>query len=1069
MLQKQKIAIPLTGGLSDKVSNLIRETQFLEELENVDCNKIGEITKRHGSSILRTFYNPNPSKTAKHLFTDGENLGVIGDTSTIKDEVELLSGSTGASFFKQRLRNNFVSEEVYSIHKYKTTSFRTLETDDFLVTVYLVDIPFNPNSSVVNERVFLSVYNKALKAFVVRDEPILTDENITFYLASFEIVQFTQSEFYIFIVTDGTNAFASSEIQIQKIFLNTGSFSFSRSVLTTYNPTHNIEIELTTKTVRSIVVSGLIRLMYVADIGSGIYAIRVINFSFSNPTIINESASLLHGTNGKIPLSFEPFIEQGVLCVASGWQDNTDSGADNYRWSVRVFKFNSFTSSSQAGFTVLERLENNSTWTEAPRIDGLNVISSSDTGVNGDCYFIFNSCLEASFVDKGLRIIEVGKYSLSGNSLETKETTTSVDLTFRFLSGQIAGKSYWDSSNKAIITPIVMPQGRDVTSLRIATYGIIETTFETGSKNNGYPIHKVLNVFSRDTAKVENDSVNLTAQGISFLKNEDTFNVSQYYFRGYSIKYYEFQKPEYRTKLYRDHLLFNGSPLQVYDGHKLYEAGFLHSPILSSPIAPFSVGGNLSDGIVQLKLCFRYITARGEEIFSQPSIPFAIDLNFGTSTQSFRIGAVYPYMGIDESINDIRNIEICYFLTEVNGSVFYLHDIRKYDEQKDFDDVYLTVDDLTGLISKRILYTESGEDENKGVGQARYLEVFDNRLFVGGGLNADKIIYSKQNRLTFYASEIGKDIPKGEFKPNGLVSLDNRLLVFKKNQVYQIFGNGADLFGNGNYQNAVKLPFEQGLKDENSLVVSTQGVFFRAIEGIYLIDRGLSLAYIGKEVEDHLGDLEIVDAISKESSNEIIFSSKSIVGPNPSIGLVFNYENQIWHVNTEQSIASSVNFNNKHHFLSGTSEVHFADKNTYRDGENLGMDWRLKTAWIKLNGLTGYQRLWRGTLQGIFKGAHKASVKIYYDYDDSAFEEIFINCDSPQFSIDGDYEIEFLPKKQRCKSIQFEFVFSQFEPDQHNQNAIINAIELLVGVKGTKNRISAGRRMVKTNPTFPPA
>jgi len=166
--------------------------------------------------------------------------------------------------------------------------------------------------------------------------------------------------------------------------------------------------------------------------------------------------------------------------------------------------------------------------------------------------------------------------------------------------------------------------------------------------------------------------------------------------------------------------------------------------------------------------------------------------------------------------------------------------------------------------------------------------------------------------------------------------------------------------------------------------------------------------------------------------------------------LVYNYENSLWSTNTNQNAISSTNHLSVLYYTKGGSN-HIVKKDTSftedQDGDAVSYRMRFKTAWIKTAGIIGFQRLWRGTLQGFYEGDHKVFLRIYYNYQETSSENIEFDV------LAGDMEIEFLPRFQKCKSIAFEFTF-----EGDNQNCRVNAIELLVGVKNIKHRISKDSR-----------
>lgn len=481
--------------------------------------------------------------------------------------------------------------------------------------------------------------------------------------------------------------------------------------------------------------------------------------------------------------------------------------------------------------------------------------------------------------------------------------------------------------------------------------------------------------------------------------------------------------------IYKGQLVMAGSYLAVLQGSKLRETAFLYGPQVFRWTYK-TTGGNLKPGVYLFKFTFVTAGNDGQTIESEPSpavtvvIPPTGSPPAETNAITLHLDGFYHGRFTEYSLN-------CY-ASEVNGSIFYRvasilggHRVFSYTKQED------------DHIQNPILYTASGQDGNAGTQACRFVEVFDNRLAITGGTYYDRVLFSKPESMEFYESEVKERVARGNYSINGLMAMDNRLFVFKQDMVLAIAGPGPDIFSKGRFRPAQELPYKNGLRDERSLVLTPQGIFYRSLEGTYLIDRGLNLHYIGSPVEaDNAAN--VVEAEVMDSESLVLFFT-------PSKTLVYDYVNKIWLTYTGQGYNAATNFGGVMHYSKGA--VTFAESPaTFTDG-GTAYSLRFRTAWLNLAGIMGFQRIWRATLQANNLGPYTLTLHIRYDYQPAIVETL-------TFSADGDDpEIEFLPARQRAKGIQLEFVLSG-----DNANAEITGLEFLVGVIGPKNRISATKR-----------
>lgn len=118
---------------------------------------------------------------------------------------------------------------------------------------------------------------------------------------------------------------------------------------------------------------------------------------------------------------------------------------------------------------------------------------------------------------------------------------------------------------------------------------------------------------------------------------------------------------------------------------------------------------------------------------------------------------------------------------------------------------------------------------------------------------------------------------------------------------------------------------------------------------------------------------------------------------------------------------------------------------------------KLRTAWIKLSSLQGYQRARRFAVLGDFKDDHRITVKIYYDYDsDTPVQTIKYNTPSTH-KLGEPLQFRGHLQRQKCQSIMFEIEESL--PEGTEQSMALNAISLELAVKAGAVKLPARKTL----------
>ena len=81
--------------------------------------------------------------------------------------------------------------------------------------------------------------------------------------------------------------------------------------------------------------------------------------------------------------------------------------------------------------------------------------------------------------------------------------------------------------------------------------------------------------------------------------------------------------------------------------------------------------------------------------------------------------------------------------------------------------------------------------------------------------------------------------------------MDGRLVVFKRAVIQAITGAGPNDLGQGAFNPPQAASTAIGTSIPGSVVAMPDGIMFQSSKGIWLLDRGLGLTYVGAPVEQY--------------------------------------------------------------------------------------------------------------------------------------------------------------------------------------------------------------------------
>jgi len=226
-----------------------------------------------------------------------------------------------------------------------------------------------------------------------------------------------------------------------------------------------------------------------------------------------------------------------------------------------------------------------------------------------------------------------------------------------------------------------------------------------------------------------------------------------------------------------------------------------------------------------------------------------------------------------------------------------------------------------------------------------------------------------------------------------LASLDDKVIIFKSDRIFYVSGSRPNALGTGSsLTNPQLLSTDVGCSEARSVVRTGDGVYFLTSKGIYLLDRGLNVIYIGAPMEgyvQHYGNC--IAAVLLPDRQEIRWE---FTGPDGTQSwsqvarkIVFNYGTKRWttHLNYNSLVPVTATGG------IGVRYVWFTSAGVaYQEATSAGTDpsstfipMQLETFWLAPTGPQGLTRVQYIILLASRLSAHGIQIELARNYNNS--------------------------------------------------------------------------------------
>jgi hypothetical protein len=449
---------------------------------------------------------------------------------------------------------------------------------------------------------------------------------------------------------------------------------------------------------------------------------------------------------------------------------------------------------------------------------------------------------------------------------------------------------------------------------------------------------------------------------------------------------------------------------------------------LESPTLVSSATGSMTpSGSYAFRLVLKRTDAVGRISRSAASIPVSVTLGAGDGRVTLTI----------------QNPRMCAAAYSATILETYAVEVYRAGPAEALDSTYNKVGELSSDqlgAADTLTFIDSMSDANAELGESAYftgqtaenfpapscnlLEVNGGRVGIVNGEYPTEVWVSKE-----YKPGLGLGMnPLFAFRCEGdnrgpitaLGSMDGRWVCFKDASTWVVSGDGPNDANQGSFASPQAVSRTVGVQAGRaaSVVETPDGIMFQSQKGIYLLDRGLGVSYIGKEVEIYTQAAGIVGAslVSGTTTARFVFASGRM--------LEWDYHHKRWYTHqlrvgasTVVGCANSSTLGWCYALADGT--VMAETPGVYSDvmGTSTAIVPRISFPHLNLAGINGYQRVRAIQVLVDVVGNHTLAIDAEYDYSGAVTgtaRTIALTVATPSF------EAEYNPPegKAKCTSIR---------------------------------------------------
>lgn len=360
-------------------------------------------------------------------------------------------------------------------------------------------------------------------------------------------------------------------------------------------------------------------------------------------------------------------------------------------------------------------------------------------------------------------------------------------------------------------------------------------------------------------------------------------------------------------------LFVSGAP-SMFDGHTVQPYGFPYGPQIGT-IAYAGSGGSIAAGTYQYCCVFVRSSPNG---VTQRSMPGPV--HAGTAGASdiavIPITSASPGGKLTEGTGfslSACNVRVDTYRSTIGGSI--LHKLT-------FEPTHNIVDNFSTTSLLSLSDANADADITNGgtatttlasrpqIYTASELDDVPPPAATTGAVHKNRFWLIASDEFTLWASKdasedleiapgFNEELTLGfAVRKKALASLDEKLVVFGASDIDIVFGDGPQADGEGGSWQVSRVHTDIGCGSPRSVVVAPPGIPFLSSRGFELLDRGLTVSYIGAPVEDTLASYPVVTSAVLVPDDEEVRWTCNNSGATSGVVIAWNYRINAWYTRT---------------------------------------------------------------------------------------------------------------------------------------------------------------------------
>lgn len=483
----------------------------------------------------------------------------------------------------------------------------------------------------------------------------------------------------------------------------------------------------------------------------------------------------------------------------------------------------------------------------------------------------------------------------------------------------------------------------------------------------------------------------------------------------------------YQGSIQQDTLALNGGIVSQYDSAHVSELGFTIDPDGVAVITA-TTGGSFPVGSWIYYVTYEWLDALGNLHQSAPSSAFYVVFGSGVSAGTVTLAVQLTTM------TQKKNVSIVLWRTTNAGQIAYRLASTPNTVSSTTQTVVTFTDNYTSgsqddaFIAKGTsLYTEGGSVlENIAPPSAMVMWTNNNRLWLIDSGNPETNIEpsktaSQGSGIEFSTGQLTIVVDSKGGPINGASPMDEKTVILKQNGAGYFIGDAANDAGGGeNLSNFQFIPSDTGCSNSKSVILFPNGILFRASnnKGIYIVSRGLQIAYFGTPVEAY-NSQDILSAFIIPNRNQIRFLTSS------GSSLVYDYVMNQWGVFTNHAGLSADQFNGLYVYARSANNAQdnnaiFIESETSFLDNATAISPGVILQWIKASSVQNFERCREIAILGDYVNGSSAGhgLQISFAYD---FGTTFTAVPAYYFgapSTSGAFQVRAFLPRQKCNAFQ---------------------------------------------------